>query len=935
MTRLVRLFCLSMSLGLIPGAVAGQAPPTSSAGLLAMPVPGTVAGLTQAAGIERPVPRWRVMREVIRRVHVASPGARNPTAAAVTAYLFRTPVGPSSETVPMLLPVTAWKKVLGETVDLNRLAVLILSNRQASLLYHGLTALDRATLEFVAGHPQLLSQLNANAAAFSALSGGLRVDGQRVVVPGGPAADALWTSLLGVSPTEAETFIARLYAQDGGKVAYFFNALSALPAGTLRFSLFPSSPQANEGSRAARFKDLYAACSLQFLNLSPSTSPFHRPPGDGADVLLRVRIRPDGTLVGPAWASLWSVVFAAPDLPYEPALALKPTDSRSLTAAELVSMVCVTEFLARRDRTAAFLWGQRVFPNPDPAAMPDLLVALRGFMRHPALALTLERMGITDPALYARAMRTASRLSAVPDAETEIRLLKEFQAALAVLDRIRCEHTLDVETTSALVRSLVDLPLSKNGGAVATWIEKNLLPALRGVVNADAATADRVLLAAMAGHVASRATKPRVTWEGVSYRVDHGQARFARMVQARQRQRSTRLDDVLSFGHAVSALSDVTTVEAVEPALAALRQAAGAMTLSSQRVDGVEGDVVCQRAVNLALSIKSAQDLSKLATITAPLARLTHLALGDTLTSLAYLPVLGDPTGTASLTPDLWARHDFALEQVSVELHMRAPWKLPAQSFGMGSTWHVTGSLLGLDAALATLSLRRVSTDAMPARSTIDENVRQALAEAVVFSHPQDTTDAERGELVAAIARGKASVEQLARAPEGVDGVAAAVPLPAWRREALRWLLVHEPEELDRFFGLGELLALGRGAGGGPRFDAWGTSDVVWSGRLSLEYPEPGEWELFEGQHGLAPLAARLPDLALWTALALDEARLPASLTGDILAAATQDLIDEARLIHFDDWLSACRFVRERPRTRFDDYVAALTAGGPLVLERE
>jgi hypothetical protein len=52
-----------------------------------------------------------------------------------------------------------------------------------------------------------------------------------------------------------------------------------------------------------------------------------------------------------------------------------------------------------------------------------------------------------------------------------------------------------------------------------------------------------------------------------------------------------------------------------------------------------------------------------------------------------------------------------------------------------------------------------------------------------------------------------------------------------------------------------------------------------------------------------------------------------------VLTAATQDYIDEVRPIHQNDWLTMVRSGQSLTRDRVEDYVAGLTADGPLVPE--
>ena len=69
-------------------------------------------------------------------------------------------------------------------------------------------------------------------------------------------------------------------------------------------------------------------------------------------------------------------------------------------------------------------------------------------------------------------------------------------------------------------------------------------------------------------------------------------------------------------------------------------------------------------------------------------------------------------------------------------------------------------------------------------------------------------------------------------------------------------------------------------------------------------------------------------------ALVLRDLGLPAALTPYVLSAAVQDYIDEVRPADDDDWLTLVRAAQAIPRERIEDYVAAATAGGPLVPDR-
>jgi hypothetical protein len=82
-------------------------------------------------------------------------------------------------------------------------------------------------------------------------------------------------------------------------------------------------------------------------------------------------------------------------------------------------------------------------------------------------------------------------------------------------------------------------------------------------------------------------------------------------------------------------------------------------------------------------------------------------------------------------------------------------------------------------------------------------------------------------------------------------------------------------------------------------------------------------------QFGL--LATQVADLNLHVAEMLHRLQLPAVLAKGVLAAATQDYIDQVRPIHMNDWITLVRAAQAVSQDRIEDYVAALTAAGPLV----
>ncbi len=98
------------------------------------------------------------------------------------------------------------------------------------------------------------------------------------------------------------------------------------------------------------------------------------------------------------------------------------------------------------------------------------------------------------------------------------------------------------------------------------------------------------------------------------------------------------------------------------------------------------------------------------------------MVLGDAMVSFAYAVDLGDAEGPALLGANVALRHDFGFARRDGDGRARMPWALPRQDFQPGVPWRITGSLLGLDIALAPLALRRLTLDGLPdaAEASVD-----------------------------------------------------------------------------------------------------------------------------------------------------------------------------------------------------------------------
>ena len=272
------------------------------------------------------------------------------------------------------------------------------------------------------------------------------------------------------------------------------------------------------------------------------------------------------------------------------------------------------------------------------------------------LLLTLERSGVRHPAVYMSAARRAQQLSSLDNRRLFL-ALGQFQGALALIARMASVHTLDVAATESLVTSLASVPPNHDGrygGAIATWMQQQLRPALAVRLKPDAAgdlhgpakpdstwkrSSSRPWRACTGQRPDAAST---VEWEGDVYRVDIAASEERRLRRIREKQGGPSIDEALARGKE-DALADV--------------------------LDGVDlCGVDCRRRQ----------------------------------------PGAADRRRSRAATISVWAPGEHGLR-------LRTAWALPRQDIAVGVPWHVTGSLLGLDIALSGC---RCGASAATARST-------------------------------------------------------------------------------------------------------------------------------------------------------------------------------------------------------------------------
>lgn len=922
---------------LLPGGALaqGQAEPESTT------LPGSLASLVAATALDPDTPRARVLLDVIRQAHAAPPGSSPEVDAArlrLDAWLAATTQASPGETVPLPFAATVWRRLALEGgAATGDPAQFILGDRRAALVYTGAMALDAGTRAWLATQPDVLRRLyQDHAGPFAAFGRTLRVVDGALALPGSPESQRLIEALVGERRGEPAAFTLRALGRDHGRLAYFLDTVAHLDAPRQRLAL--AEDVADREERENRVRALLRLCLEWAPAWRVAERPFTRPLTDPATVLGELLVTPRGQLVPPGSTAAWDAAFGSGAVPGASA-----TWSRKAAAAPAPDITWLTAHIlsgdvrAARERLGAVLFAQRTFgdrPDTPPAV---LAVVGRGFIAQRSLVLTLHRLGVRDAGTYAAALDVAARLPG--DGGAPRARLALFQAALALLDRAHHTGGLGAGAAAAQLSALLGTFRTARDTA-DRWLATEWLPALSGAPTADAVEAP--LLARLAGAEpeaaeAANGTAPATyTWEGAHYHVSPERATQVRLASVRARQAGNRLDAVLAF---VGAAGDLVVTGSRDALLAGCRAAlAHAEALDAIPWPDIESAALvrpesvareaCERAERVRGGAAGPREAERMLE---PLRTLSAVALADVLTAVVYAPHAGDPDGAIDLAPDLARRHLYDLDVSGRPGQPRGPWSLPEEARAPGTGWHVRGSLLLLEHALASHVLRRLAGAGMPPPPTLPGDEQRTLTLTVALMSPHVLGDAARDHLVAATSAGCAAVDAGRNDPDTLLALADRLGWAGTRREVLAWAARHEPEAVPGLFSAAECYALGVRAGSPvPNLDAWGAASLPDDGQLRLAWPSWG-WEEVTGRSPGGLLTTRFVDLTLRAAAALAEAGLPARLLPSVLAAAVSDLIDEARLGHVDDFPALSAHVRRLSPERLADYLAALGAGGPLV----
>ena len=390
-----------------------------------------------------------------------------------------------------------------------------------------------------------------------------------------------------------------------------------------------------------------------------------------------------------------------------------------------------------------------MFGAADANERGDVLVALRALSRYRMLVWTLERMGITTPARLRdrRAPRGPARRRSKGAAASTRR--RSSRASLALLARMTAVRTLDAKAAQKLVEQLVAVPVNDNGayrGAMARWLRDVLLPAIPRAATSELAVLGRDVGPAVGRR---RASPGACTWEGQTYRLDLGASERQRLQRVREKQEGAPLDAAIELGVAARALA-VETIALDDAQAIVDRLTALAADIPRRVGHDAGGHDAARRLARRPTPSEAVQEGARGADAARPRqgSRSAPPAMAESLNeladdaaragaaSIAYAADVGDPDGAVLLADDVSRRHDFGFGAKDAEMRLRSAWAVPRPEVTPGVPWHVNGSLLGLDIALAPLALRRLNFERVLEAPKLTSNERDSIRAERVAPEP-------------------------------------------------------------------------------------------------------------------------------------------------------------------------------------------------------
>ena len=925
----------------IAGAAAwlAAAPPAASAApsptIHTIDLPGGVEGIRRAIGDRKAMAPAVVAVEIARRFHDSTAEAASDDAGLARLRRWLRACerdagcgGPGlpADRVPLAGDPAFWNRVLLDgRVPPAQVILTVLGRRDAALFHAALLSMREDVRAWLLARPALARNLMPDAGPLLVAAPYLRLAQDRWSLPGGAAAAPVWAALASVASEEPEALLTGLVRAHGGLVAYQLEVVASLDADQQGVALALAAP--DTATRIAAGAALLDGLRTATPGWRIHERAFWRPSHDPAFLLAQIAVRDGGRLALPGGAAFWSLVFAdGPLAPHEAAVRDAWRDAAPVAPGWLVSRVWEVASADRWLRYEQVLFAARRLAAADASQARDAATALRGYARYPQLLRVLDRLEVADPARLAGLVRRADALADAGGGWRARGAVVRWQTAIAALDAMARLGAADRAEVEAGLDRLAEagVPDGTPGGRL-----RALLGAL-GVAGPAGDLPGRAIERALLTRLTRNtvAAGRRVTWEGLAYRIDVGAAERDRLTRVRGRDALPRLD---------AAWIALALAEPGGPATDAARARAtlDAIVAATRLDREPDVDEALGREARLAAAA-ARRALSRPGAVPGTGDARTALEeLGEALATeacaeLAYALGMGWAEDLPLTALAASRRHVFTT--LSPAGATDASWRTPAIATSRQTAWHVVGSLLGLDDALAGVALRRPSLRPVAAAPSLNTGDRRWLLSTVAALDRRRFTDAAQAAVVALVARGRArasAIDAPAAAREAAE-LAGASPL---RQALAAWIAEVDPGRLSGVFSVTELARLGGAGAAWPRaLDGWGNAQASITGRLAAGPLPNWPWERYAGR-STRTVSCALPDLQLTLAVRLAELHLPAVLVPDLMPAATYELVHTAAPLHADDVDALAAHVRRVDAGAVERYLAMLTTAGPLRAE--
>jgi len=588
----------------------------------------------------------------------------------------------ASTRVPALLADSDWSRKRNAK-DWDLLDALLHSPALARF-YWALARMDSET-QVALRQTQALKKIVPSAAVLDFYGTHIRIRSGRVLVPGGPAAEAGWKDLVGAAPDVPAEFVPRLLAKDNGWLAAYFDSLSRV--NQLQQTYFTEARQLRRYYEALRGKD----------TTPDAAAGVFRPDSGLLLLVTRVRWEPNGDPHVPGNLDAWRKILRQK---YDSTM-IRNWSKRSArldTAGQLLeTMFGISRVQTGAGPLQAYLLLSEVDarrPRGHPLS-PETVTLLAGkFADFSVQYLIFSEFPDLDDASITSFLSIAASLGKVSNNSLRGNALGTFQAIVGLWQVLARQGQIPSPELNDSWRRLI-----KPFGTVASSTQ---------LFDAGRSSLRELLLIATGKPNASQdeiigllAGPPQVTPEGQRMH----QVMAGKIRSVLDGQRLVSLDTLLALGDALHDVAHVKDVaNTLLPLAGELRQFEMPQPIfhASERDQWAAGiydnrHTELQMHTDLAMVIKSPASPAQLAKARGQLAPF----LRDTLVGLNY--AYYEPPGAQILhhNPLFVRSHDFAGDSV---IGMRV-WQAP-QLFGAGSPAgggaHLVGSLADLPYVLAS-----------------------------------------------------------------------------------------------------------------------------------------------------------------------------------------------------------------------------------------